>query len=808
MNWKTRTYAYGVIAAGAAVWTYATSLWAPAFSYQTLSYVICAAIAAALKVHLPGVSGTLSVYFVFSLLAGLQLGLFEAVLVGGTGALVQSFWKADRRTQLVQGVFNIAVSSLAASSFYFAYHAFHDGSITDVSTIPLLFAGCVFYVFNTLPIAGVLAIVEERQVFRLWQSSYFWSFPYYCVGSALTGLITAASRYIGWEPSLLVFPIVFLIYRSYLLYLARLEDQKAHAKNIADLHLRTIEALALAIEAKDDKTHDHLCRVRVYAVEIAKTLELEDGEIEALMAAALLHDIGKLAVPEQIISKPGKLTPEEFEKVKIHPIIGAEILERVQFPYPVAPIVRSHHEQWDGEGYPDGLKGEEIPIGARILAVVDCLDALTSDRNYRRAVALDEAMEEIRGRAGTSFDPHIVEVLGEHYKRLEEVATEQVDTHDRLPTDVQVKPGLAPAAGFAVEPGAVGAKEAPVDFLAYIASARQEFQMLFELTRDLGNSLSVAETLEVLTGRLERLVPHDACALYLRREGKLSPIHSAGIDAELLGSLEIPDGEGLTGWVAVNRKPICNGNPLAEPGYSTAPGAPGTLRSALAIPLEGPDGVVGVLNLYHQTGDAFTSDHLRILLAIGPKVALAIRNAVRFNQAASSATTDFLTGLPNARSLFLELDRQLSRASSLDAPLGVLVCDLDGFKEVNDTFGHLRGNEILKAVGSRLRRCCRPNDYVARMGGDEFVLLVGGSASIDVKAAVQRICETANRECKDLMVSLSIGAAYYPDDGSSAEQLLAEADLRMYKEKQTRREEAASATAAGGGSAPPSMTVN
>src|SRR5205807_5432358 len=128
-------------------------------------------------------------------------------------------------------------------------------------------------------------------------------------------------------------------------------------------------------------------------------------EIKALQAASILHDIGKLAVPDYIISKPGKLTPEEFEKMKVHTIVGSAILEQVAFPYSVAPIVRSHHEKWDGSGYPDGLKEEQIPIGARILSAVDCLDALASYRQYRRALPLDEAMEHVVSLAGRSFDP-------------------------------------------------------------------------------------------------------------------------------------------------------------------------------------------------------------------------------------------------------------------------------------------------------------------------------------------------------------------------------------------------------------------
>jgi putative nucleotidyltransferase with HDIG domain len=212
---------------------------------------------------------------------------------------------------------------------------------------------------------------------------------------------------VGWQTSLLVLPIMYWIYRSYRLYLGRLADEKRHVEEMAGLHLRTIEALALAIEAKDHNTHDHLRRVRVYALEIAKELELNAAEIEALRAAALLHDIGKLAVPEHIINKPGRLTPEEFEKMKIHPVVGAEILKHVNFPYPVVPIVRSHHEKWDGSGYPDGLKGSAIPLAARIVALADFYDALTSRRCYRPAFNHEDTCRMIREGSGTHFDPDV-----------------------------------------------------------------------------------------------------------------------------------------------------------------------------------------------------------------------------------------------------------------------------------------------------------------------------------------------------------------------------------------------------------------
>jgi diguanylate cyclase (GGDEF)-like protein/putative nucleotidyltransferase with HDIG domain len=598
------------------------------------------------------------------------------------------------------------------------------------------------------------------------------------------------NRFFAWQTSMLVLPTVYLVYRSYRLYLGKLESEKRHVEQMSNLHLRTIEALALAIEAKDHTTHDHLQRVRVYATEIGKVLKLSADEMEALHAAALLHDIGKLAVPENIISKPGKLTPEEFEKMKIHPIVGAEILERVQFPYAVVPIVRAHHEKWDGSGYPYGLKGEEIPLGARILSAVDFLDALASDRQYRLALPIETVMGRLECESGKSFDPQIVRILQERYLEIEKLVGNQSGqiAWTKLSTEVKVERGVAPATGLAERGTGMDGQSAT--FLSSIAAARQEVQALFELTQDLGASLSLDETLSVFSTKLKRLVPYSTIAIYVLHGDQLVPEHVSGDNFRLMAGLRIPTGRGISGWVAANKKPIINGNPAMEPGYPTNPGEFTPLRSVLAVPLEAPEATVGVLSLYHAAKEAFTSDHLRILLAISSRIALAIENALRFQQAESSATTDYLTGLPNARSLFLQLDRELARCKRDRTTLTVMVSDMDGFKQVNDRFGHLEGNRVLVRFAQALKESCREYDYVARMGGDEFVVVAPGLTSDAAKNRaehLQRLAHQAGVEvCGEEILSLSIGQAVYPDAGLDAEDLLAEADRRMYLEKRKR----------------------
>jgi len=470
-------------------------------------------------------------------------------------------------------------------------------------------------------------------------------------------------------------------------------------------------------------------------------------------------------------------------------VVGAEILEKVAFPYPVVPIVRSHHEKWDGSGYPDGLKGEEIPIGARILATVDCLDALASDRQYRRALPLDKAMQTVAALAGQAYDPKVVEVLLRRYIELDKLVHQQMSNGEvaRLSTHVKVEKGDAPAAGFEQTQAQLSDSK---DFLTSIAAARQEAQTLFELSHDLGNSLSLDETFSVLSLRMKKLVPFESMAVFARQGDTLKPVHVSGDECRALGALEIAVGQGVCGWVAQNGKTIMNANPALEKSHNGVSLQETPLSSVLAVPLEAGSGVVGVLALYRKEKEAFTADHVRILMAISSKVALCIANALKYEQAESSATTDYLTGLPNARSLFLHLDKELSRCQREGQSLAVMVCDLDGFKQVNDRFGHLEGDKLLRTFAKMLKEKCREYDYVARMGGDEFVVVMPGIEATGAKSKAELFDQLSTQAgrlvCHEDLISLSVGIAHYPTDGKDAETLLREADRVMYLVKEVR----------------------
>jgi diguanylate cyclase (GGDEF)-like protein/putative nucleotidyltransferase with HDIG domain len=802
MPLRAKIYIVATVALGAAVLAYALLHGHSNDLVKFLCYLLIAILASTMKVRLPGIEGTMSVHFLFVLLCVMELSLLETLVIGCAAALVQTLWKPKRRPELIKLAFNLGMTSNAIGFTYLAYHVSARYLSSSLSLL-LVVAACAYFLSNTVPVSIVIALSEERSLRKIWTETFFWSFPYYLVGAAVVGFIHLAKRYVGWQSALLVLPVMYWLYRSYHLYLGRLEEEKKrvevekvqveaekrHVEQVSELHMRTIEALALAIDAKDHTTHRHLHRVRTYALAVAKEMGLNERESDALRAAALLHDIGKLAVPDHIISKPGRLTPEEFEKMKIHPVVGAEILEKVAFPYPVAEIVRSHHEKWDGTGYPDGLKGEEIPICARILAAVDCLDAIASDRQYRKALSLDEAMKKVAEQVGISFDPRVVEILQRRHVELEKLALSSLASAEKTKSSdaYRVERGEQPAAGF--EYNLSRRNGSDTDFLSSIASARHEAHTLFELSQDLGNSLSLDETMSLVSVRLRKLVPYDSFVAFVRKGNLMVPEFVSGDNFRLLSSLEIPVGEGLCGWVALNAKPIINGNPAVEPGYASSPRIMTELRSALVVPLEAVSGLVGVLALYQTEPDAFTSDHLRVLQVITSKVALSIENALKYRQAESSATSDYLTGLPNARALFMHLDSEVARCKREDSTVAVIVCDMNGFKQINDRYGHLEGDKALKMFSKSLREICRQYDYVARMGGDEFVIVVPNMEpeALGEKAAlVTALAREAGRQvCGKDLLSSSVGAAFYPRDGSDAEQLLTEADRRMYAGKQS-----------------------
>jgi putative nucleotidyltransferase with HDIG domain len=408
------------------------------------TYFIAAFATSRFKVRIPLIESTLSMNYVFVLAGLIDLHLGAGLLIATVGVLGQTYHKPESKPRIHHLIFNFSIIwlSVAMASLCFSYEGLY--SLDRFGIVSIVTGSLVYFMVNTALLSGIIGLTSGQPIFDLWKASYRWTSAQYVVGGIVAACLRQVVDYVGWLGALCAVPVLYLMHRSYTVYVARIGEQQKHIGEMAGLHLRTIEALALAIDAKDDTTAAHLRRVQVYASELGRELGLSQVEMQAIEAASLLHDIGKLAVPEHIISKPGRLTPDEFEKMKIHPTVGAEILERVDFPYPVVPIVRSHHEKFDGTGYPDGLKGEEIPIGARILAAVDCLDALASDRQYRKALPLDEAIQIVIGESGKSYDPKVVAVLAARYKELELKAKSDSAETAKVSSHVKVERGARP----------------------------------------------------------------------------------------------------------------------------------------------------------------------------------------------------------------------------------------------------------------------------------------------------------------------------------------------------------------------------
>jgi len=571
---------------------------------------------------------------------------------------------------------------------------------------------------------------------------------------------------------------------AYFMYVAwcRLNAKTREAEELSRLHFATAEALATAIDAKDQTTHCHVRRVQLYAAGLGEAFGLADDEIAALKAGALLHDIGKLAVPAHIINKPGRLTPAEFDKMKIHTTVGAQILSRVDFPYPVIPIVRHHHEQWDGHGYPDGLKGKQIPITARIISVVDCFDSVREDRPFRRGMTRDEAIALLLRGAGTHFDPNVVNQFVKHLTRFEARIAELGLPQQLAPNELNEP--------FTLNEVDMAQTRERGCYVAYnqIKNAHQEVYAMYEIARTFGSSLDVKATLTILVDRVGPVVPFDTCVVYLydERKGYATAAHVAGINARALSSRCVAPGEGVTGFALANRTPINRLHPRLDLAGLEMDCE---YRSMASLPLFKDEALLGALSVYSTVLDHYTDDHMRLLETVTKLASDALANAMHHAEAESNALTDPLTSLPNARYLALRFEEEASRARRTNRSFQVVMLDLDDFKIVNDTFGHKVGDKMLREMARIIQSQLREYDFLARYAGDEFVAIVQELAGSQVEELRLRIENAVARfslrvrGSGDARVGISIGTSTYGVDGETLDQLLVAADQAMYRAK-------------------------
>ena len=798
MSPRGQGYVGAIVLAGAALLSLRLPPLTIAHPPLLASMLVAAIAASSLRVALPGagasapVSATMAALFASLLLIGPDATLIAAAAAGftqctfGTTRRNPVYWTAFSMSALVTVAFAAGRVYAITGGVPLA-----DASSFDSLELPIIVSALVWVFLSALVMGGGLLATSGWRATTARRDELSWITLSGCVGTgagAVAAVLVHGTTWWLWPAALL--PLV-LTHVARRLSVERIEAEQRRTQQMSDLHFASIEALAVAIDAKDMTPTTHVRRVQAYAGELAVMLGMSDCDVQAVRTAAVLHDIGKLAVPEHILSKPGPLTPEEFQKIRTHPQIGAEIVGAVPFPYPVAPFILAHHERWDGRGYPSGLKGEQIPLGARILSVVDQFDALTTERPYKSACSTDEAFQSLRREAGRSLDPHIVDLF--------------IDAYPRLSGDAE---RLAEAAARQLSFASVGpfdnaTRDGSATVFRDIALAHREVYALYELAQALGTSLGIGDTMALIASKLHNLVPFASCALFLHtpETDTLRCRFATGVDAELLQQLTVANGEGLVGWAAKNERALVNARPSTD--FDAAGIRVHTsLHSALVIPLVFNTGLVGALAVYGQEAGCFTDDHRRLLARVAEQAAGVIANSITYEETKRDSLTDPLTGLPNTRFMFVHLTRELARAERLKSEVSLLVMDLDSFKEINDNFGHAAGDRALREVARVLRAGIRPYDICVRYAGDEFVVLLSGCGPdeaqlkmLELQAAIDALMLEV-RPGRLVRLGASFGSASFPTDGHGYETLLSVADERMYDDK-ARRKDPASDHAAG-----------
>jgi diguanylate cyclase (GGDEF)-like protein len=631
------------------------------------------------------------------------------------------------------------------------------------------------YLFHVDWLAFFATIRSHKFREKFVEGQWINGFVAYFAAAITAGVVLLVAQHNESYISVLCLVILTIFYFAF----RRFKKRYIDSEEVTKLHLRTMEALAGAIEAKDHRAQSHAQRLQFYTDGLGKALGLSEPELKGLRAATLLRDIGKLAVPDYILNKSDNLTEAELEKMKLHPVVGANILEQVGFPYPLVPAVKHHHEHWDGSGYPDQLRGEAIPVTARILAIVDAFDAVYGDGANPAHQA--EAIHLLQKESGRLYDPEIVHTF------LEKLPLFEAEIRE-LKTSEQAGIKLRTAALPMLPPA-----EDPARALAEIRRAHQEGTELLYLAQTLSSTLNLEEAVAIIISRISRLITFDTGAIYLCDEtGMTAYVAGAvGVYADKLRGHEALVGHGTIGAALSTEQPTYSSEPGLE-FVELEEDVQTVFRSMTVHPLVKANRVIGAIVLLSTEPNSFTNEHQRVMAMVEPLAADALFNSMTYLRTEARALTDALTGLPNSRALVTYFEQESNRAERYVTTLAMLMIDLDGFKQVNDTYGHQSGDLVLREVANCLKNELRAGDPLIRYAGDEFIVLLPYAEESSINDLITRIqkrleAHTITVNGAAVRVGASIGYAMYNRDGRTLDELMKVADEGMYRNKALRK---------------------
>lgn len=763
-------YLYLVIASGFGALALSTCqiVWG-GVSYHWLYLAILTGFTSALAVKIPEVNFRISIedIFVFTnlILFGPAAGTVTAAIQGLIGSMRSK--SVSRRLEFT--LFNMG--SLGLSAFLSGQVFFrllgrgplygHSALTLREILVPMSALVLIYHLYNSGSVAAIIALELRKSVFTVWWRNLRWTLVTYLTDASVAALI--GINVTSFTPAVLAVsaPIILISYFTYKTYKDKVEGHIRELRELNNLYLRTVESLALAVDAKDQTTHGHVRRVCAYALGLARLRDVTDPtELLAIQTGALLHDIGKLAVDDYILNKPGGLSKQEFEKIKTHSAAGEEILQQVQFPFPVAQYVRAHHERWDGTGYPDGLKGEQIPLGARILAIADAFDCIRSPRPYKMSFGIKASIQLMRAEAGAAFDPKLVELFVKHVEQLEAAAVAAAREMPELSfrkSSAEIESAGVPAQTITLSPAIAG-----------------ELASLCDFCSSVGRQLNLPDILVNLECRLKRLLPYTTCIIFLENgDNTLKAAHVGGKFAEELRSIRMEFGKGVSGWAAAYKLPVLNTAPALD--FQCLQTSPANLKDGLIVPMVVGKSCLGTISLYAEVSGSYSQEHLGLLQIFADQAAPLIFEA-RCSADCSPAEDilDPVTGAHRVRYLASVATELITSPNRSTPQFSLIYLGLTNLMELVDVHGPQMRDQILRRVAEDLTADIRDVDVLARFGQDGFVALLPGLGRDRVSRRAQQIGQIVSsiEAGQVARIVCRTGTASYPEDGNNVFALL------------------------------------